>query len=578
MADDRIICMNLGSQHVAGAVFTKTPDGGLALRQFQRADLVGDPSVEEGLGQTKMALTEVAGGLKAKGVHSEVVISGQPVFIRFVKLPPLDVDQVDQIVEFEAQQQVPFPINEVVWNYQLMGDPEELEVEVMLAAIKSDELEEIDQAVRGAGVKNQGVGVAPIALYNAFRFNYADLEGTTVIIDIGARTTNLIYVEGNKVFIRTIKIGGADITKAIAKEFDVSFPDAEQRKIADGFVALGGPYADHDDPVIAGISKVIRNSLTRLHSEVMRTTNFFRSQQGGSAPELALVCGATAALPFIREFFAEKLNIPIDYFNALRNVTVAGTVDREAISAQAHTLGELVGAALGASGKAPAQMELAPASVRAAKEFAKRKPALILSTLALAAMLAALGFWHQKAAAIAVEKSASLESTEKELSDHSVAIGELKAQLEKMETEKQPYIQAVTDRAYWTGLYNDLSQRMSSDLMWITRLEPLAEGLPVMDEGAVTDQPGIIEPTAAAADSAPKMIDTIQITGLYRGGSYKVVTDYLEALRESPYFDLKDKSLSELLEGDAGGGVSRYAYSWKMTLPLPENIRIRYTK
>ena len=152
---------NLGSQR---------GDGGLVLEKYHRADMLGTEEVL-GVGQSKMALNEVVGVLKAKGTPSRVVISGHPIFIRFVKLPPLDLDQVDQIVEFEAQQQVPFPINEVVWDYQLMGVPDDPEVEVLLAAIKADELDEFDGMVASSGIKTTGAEVAPIELFNAFRFN-----------------------------------------------------------------------------------------------------------------------------------------------------------------------------------------------------------------------------------------------------------------------------------------------------------------------------------------------------------------------------------------------------------------------
>lgn len=589
MAEERITTINLGSQHAAGAVFRKTPGGGLSLSAFHRADLVGDPGPEgQQSAQLKAALGEVVGNLKAKGSQSKVVISGQPVFIRFVKLPPLDVDQVDQIVEFEAQQQVPFPINEVVWNYQLMGVPDDPDVDVLLAAIKSDELSEIDELISGSGLGSSGVEVAPMALFNAYRFNYSDIEGTTLLIDIGARTTNLIFIEGSKMFLRTIKIGGLDLTRAIAKEFNVDFTDAEQRKVADGFVALGGPYADHEDPVIAGLSKVIRNSLTRLHSEIMRTTNFYRSQQGGSAPDLALLSGATVSLPFMREFFAEKLNIPIDYFNALRNVTVAGGVDRDAIATQAHTLGELVGAGLSAVGDAPVDLDLVPEAVKKAQIFQKRKPALLVSVLAGAALLGGAGFWYTKAADLAVDKSAALDEKEEELAGHSDAIKDLNAELTAIEARKDPYVEAVTSRAYWTAVFNDLSQRMDTDLMWVTVLEPYSNGQAVVDSFA--DQAsnalgagGAIaasspSPGATGQDQPESTVDAVRVVGLYRQNprGADIVVDYLSNLRESTFFDLKDRSTNELLiKADP---VVQYAGAWEMVLPLPENARIKFTK
>ena len=256
-------------------------------------------------------------------------------------------------------------------------------MEVILAAVKSEELNEIDDLVHGAGMTSNGAEISPVAHYYALRFNYSDIDEPIMLIDIGARTTDLVFMEGNKIFIRTIKLGGAEITKAIAKEFGVDYGVADQKKIADGFVALGGPYADHEDPEIAGMSKIIRNSLTRMHSEIMRTINFYRSQQGGSAPKLALLSGATTALPFIREFFAEKLNLPIDHFNALRNVTVHKKLADTGIDSEAHNRGSLVGSALQQAGPVPAAIDLIPDSVKADRDMDKRKPALMMSLGAL---------------------------------------------------------------------------------------------------------------------------------------------------------------------------------------------------
>ncbi|NRB76537.1 MAG: pilus assembly protein PilM, partial [Verrucomicrobiales bacterium] len=363
MADDRIITFNLGSQQVTGAVFSKTAGGGLRLDRVEKKEFTGDPADDDAVAQCAASLKEIVSSLKAGGAKSTYVVSSFPVLMKFASLPALDGEQVDQIVEFEAQQQVPYPINEVAWGYQLMGDPDDIEVEVVLAAIKSEELSEIDDMVSGAGLKSLGAEVAPVALYNALRFNYSDTEGVGLLVDIGARTTDMIFMEDNKLFIRTVKIGGADISRAISKEFGVDYVAADHRKIADGFVALGGAYADHEDPEIAAISKVVRNSLTRLHSEIMRTINFYRSQQGGSAPTFVLLSGATSGLPFIREFFAEKLSLPVDYFNAFRNVTVAGSVDQDFLAQNAHTMGELVGSAINQMGEAPVEMELIPESV-----------------------------------------------------------------------------------------------------------------------------------------------------------------------------------------------------------------------
>ena len=165
-----------------------------------------------------------------------------------------------------------------------------------------------------------------MALYNAFRYNYSDMTGCSLIIDIGARTTNLIFIEPNKVFSRSIvNQGGNTITQAIAKDFSEPFVMAEERKKRDGFVSLGGSYADPDDPEVARVSKIVRNTMTRLHAEIARSISFYRSQQHGQSPVRVLLCGGTASLPYMREFFHEKLQLPVEYFNPLRNVAVEST-------------------------------------------------------------------------------------------------------------------------------------------------------------------------------------------------------------------------------------------------------------
>ena len=134
----------------------------------------------------------------------------------------------------------------------------------------------------------------PMALYNAFRYNYSELTGCSLIIDIGARTTNLIFVETKKVFSRSIPTGGNTITAAIAKDFNEAFGAAEERKKRDGFVSLGGSYADPEDPDAARVSKITRNTMTRLHAEITRSVSFYRSQQGGAQPARVFLAGGTA--------------------------------------------------------------------------------------------------------------------------------------------------------------------------------------------------------------------------------------------------------------------------------------------
>ena len=579
--DERIIALDIGSQQVSGAEFSKTAGGGLHLESFHRSDLVGDPFDDNRrMAQSKMALKEVAGNLRIKKAETKYVISSQPVLMKFASLPAIDGEQLEEIVRFEAQQQVPYPIDDVVWGYQLMGEKDDVELEVILAAVKSDELDEIDQLVEEAGLKPVGAEISPIALYNAMRFNYSDVEGPILLIDIGARTSDLVFMEEGKVFIRTIKLGGAEITKAVSAEFGVDYGEAEIKKITDGFVALGGPYADHEDPEIAGMSKIIRNSLTRMHSEIMRTINYYRSQQGGSAPKLVLLSGASSALPFIREFFAEKLNVPIDHFNALRNVSVSSKFRDEAAS-NGHNLGSLVGSALQQAGPVPAAIDLVPPAVKAEREMDKRKPALLLSVAALTALLLALAFYFWRGASLANNKADSIEATADDMVEANRQIEDLKAEIEKIDQKQEPFVDAVKHRLYWAKVFNYLSNKMESDTMWITGLEPLSQGLPVIDDD---------EDIVPIDGGGPQVVDSFLITGLWRENPIKnnVVYNYFNSLQADAVkakeegsialFDLADRDINELSNVEAGTAGDRFAYSWEFRLPLPEENQVKFTK
>ncbi|MDF1656940.1 MAG: pilus assembly protein PilM [Verrucomicrobiales bacterium] len=581
MAEDRIITLNVGSQQITGAVFSKTAGGGLRLDRLERREFIGDPAESEVRdSQGAAALKEIVSSLKIKGAKTTYVVSSFPVLMKFASLPALDGEQVDQIVEFEAQQQVPYPINEVVWGYQLMGEPDDIEVEVVLAAVKSDELNEIDEMVNASGVSSLGAEISPITLYNALRFNYSDLEGATLLVDIGARTTDMIFMEDGKVFIRTVKIGGADITRAIAKEFGNDFGASEFKKVADGFVALGGAYADHEDPEIAGISKVVRNSLTRLHSEIMRTINFYRSQQSGSAPSFVLLSGASASLPFIREFFAEKLSLPVDHFNAFRNVTVDGSVDAGMVQSSAHSLGELVGSALAQIGDVPVDIELIPESVQSSKDLQKKKPALIIAVAALAVFLGGLGFYFQQASKVAFSKGDAIERKASDLKKYNDEIDDLKDGIEKVNAQKSPYVDAVKHRVYWVQVFKKLAAKMDGDIIFMTVIEPLANGVPV-----IADQDSDLLDVSGSVDAT---IDAFSIEGLWRenaSGGSKVVTDYFNRLKadsEDPagnaFFALEGVDIGQIIEVDAGTSDDRYAYPFKMKLPLPDENKVKFTK
>src|SRR3989442_11995409 len=239
----RIISLNLGSQTIGLAEFQAKAGGGLVLQNYRLREVLIDPA-GEGIRHTQIAATlrEMMAELQIRHEAVNYAVPAQSVFARFVKLPAVEEEKIERIIAFEAQQNVPFPIDEVVWDYQLIAGGGDEQVQVVLVAIKTDLLDEINGAVEETGLRTAIVDVATMALYNAFRYNYADLSGCSLLVDIGARTTNLLFIEPPRIFSRSIAVGGSSITAAIAKEFDEAFAAAEFCKKRGGFVGLGGAF------------------------------------------------------------------------------------------------------------------------------------------------------------------------------------------------------------------------------------------------------------------------------------------------------------------------------------------------
>ena len=244
-APPRLISLNIGSQTIGLAEF-RIVHGRLVLLNYRFHETPLDPETGQrrdahaALRETAVSLREMMREMHIHGAPVNYAVPAQSVFARFVKLPGLEVEKIERIISFEAQQNVPFPIDQVIWDYQLVGGGMGEQIQVVIAAIKRDLLDEINSAVEETGLRTSIVGVASMALYNAFCYNYTDLNGCSMLVDIGARTTNVLFIESGRIFLRSVPLGGSTITAAIAREFNESFAAAEARRKRDGFVALGG--------------------------------------------------------------------------------------------------------------------------------------------------------------------------------------------------------------------------------------------------------------------------------------------------------------------------------------------------
>jgi type IV pilus assembly protein PilM len=591
-AQSRIIALNLGMQSITLAEFRANSRGGLALSSFRREALIVDPAADA----TRPAQIEAAVTGLRKALHIatkervNVCLPSQSVFARFVKLPGATPSEVDSIIGFEAQQNVPFPIDEVIWDYQVMGEAKENIWDVALVAIKSDQLDETNASVARGGLKCCIVDVAPMALSNAFHYNYSELGGCSLLIDIGARTTNLVFVEEKRVFSRSIPVGGSTISASIAKEFKQEITVGEKLKLEKGLVGLGGNYAEPDDPIEARISKIVRGTMTRLHAEVARSISFYRQNQSGSAPVRAFLSGGTVSLPYMVEFFSEKLQMPIEHFNALRNITVASQEVTAQLAGKAHTFGETVGCALRSLGNVPMEINLRPHSVVREQNLAKRKPFLILAAICLILAPASAWLFFTRANSITRMMLDGVSADVGRLEAVARQFNALEAENKRLQEAARPLIQAVTERTSWAEILQELGAKLPPRFIWVTEIKALSNGKPYVPVTSPSSSPPpqqldgqrqagpSPQPRQQPAEGQPK-IDGLEISGLYLANppnekEARIIDEFVDKLQVSEVFKIEEKDKAKVVIRRTTPDGQSWAYGYTLVLPLQNPISL----
>src|SRR6266487_3709528 len=582
-APARLVTLNIGSQTIGLAEF-RVIHGRLMLLNYRFGDTPLDPATgqrrdaHDALHETAAVLREMMHQMHIQPVDVNYAVPAQSVFARFVKLPALDAEKIDKIIAFEAQQNVPFPMDQVVWDYQLVGGGMGEQIQVVIVAIKRDLLEEINNAVEETGLQTRIIGMASMGLYNAFCYNYTDLNGCSLLVDIGARTTNVLFIEPGRIFSRSLPIGSSAITAAVAKEFGESFAAAETRKNRDGFVALGGA-AEPADPNIGRLSKIVRSTMTRLHAELMRSVTYYRAQQQGDRPARIFLCGGGAGMPNMREFFHEKFELPVEFFNPLQNVSVSESTPD--VTRSAHLLGELVGLALRSVAVCPMKLNLLPDSVVRRQDLEKRRPFFIAAAACI--LLALLGWsaYYTRAAQVAQQTAETLRQKNDTMRVAEGQLDKLKKEITALDNTATPLITAVNDRNFWPQLLEQLNSRLPESDIWITELAATSGGklLGVSEkrasENASTPPPAA--PAGPAARSAtPGTIDGINVRGLYLWNpkQQEIVVDYLRNLANSPLFVVNAKTPERFIKSNLVPNDTEWAFPFELQLTLKKPVKM----
>ncbi len=475
------VCFDIGSDSLKMAVLSAEEQGPPQLDDFAVVSLGVPPDtpIDERNRIVAQTIRFMLDERKLKPKTVYLSLSGQSVFVRFVKLPAVEETKIAQIVRYEAQQQVPFPIEEVEWDHQVIGDASGDEIDIVLVAIKTDIVSGLVEAIRHQHIEVEAVDVASLALYNAMIYNEGPFETTTALVDLGAKTTSLIIAEGINLWSRTIPIGGDNVTEAISKDLQISTEEAGkfQRLARVGEAAERSEAAGGDDQVRRA-SEAVTKVLNRLLAEIRRSIGYYRSQSQGAPVQRVLLSGGVSFIKGLTAFLADKLRVDVAPLSPLAKVNVSPGVDAEALKVQRCLLGDVVGLGLRAAGRGIIETNLLPKAIAYQRELSKKKVFIVGAAACLIGAVALLGL---KARVDAGRASGHLADANRKRDSWSAVARDIdteQKQLKAIESRLGEIDKIRNARLYWVD-FIDTIKREKPNYAWLTRIQVGAQGTAV---------------------------------------------------------------------------------------------------
>ena len=351
-------------------------------------------------------------------------VPGNMAFARFAKLPPVEPKKIPDIVKFEAQQQIPFPIEQVEWDYQVFQQDDSPDVEVGIFAITKERVMQYLANYRIADMKVDQLTLSPLAVYNTFNYEAPDGEGA-IYMDIGTVSTDVIIVEDGGIWLRTLPIGGNNFTEALVKQFKISFPKAEKLKRE----AATSKYAKQ-------IFQAMRAVFADLVQEVQRSLGFYQSLNRDSNLTKLVGVGSTFRLPGLQKFLKQQLQLDVVRPDSFDRIAVADGKRESEFSNHALNMATACGLALQGMGLDKVSANILPRHVLASRMWRAKQPWIAASA---ACFLVAAGLTGAK---------------------HFMDKGVIDQQLADIQTEVRPIVNmAQRQQSEWSEIQQNSDPR-----------------------------------------------------------------------------------------------------------------------
>ena len=291
--------------------------------------------------QVAGVITELLQEQQVKSRDVVIGVSGNSVIIKRISLPEMSEDELSESINWEAEQYIPFAIDDVNLDFQILG-PSQKEgsnmMDVVLVAAKKDKINDYVSLVTETGLNATVMDVDAFALENMFEVNYEIESGRVdALINVGASVMNInILRDGLSVFTRDSSVGGNNYTEALQKEFGISFEAAEQVKKGED---TAGVNMERARSIISSVSE-------DLASEAGRSIDFFRATTGIENVDRVILSGGSVLVAGFQEVLSERVGVEVEMANPFRNLSVDPKISAELVESTAASAAVVVGLAL----------------------------------------------------------------------------------------------------------------------------------------------------------------------------------------------------------------------------------------
>jgi type IV pilus assembly protein PilM len=335
------------------------------------------------------ALRQFLSRNSVRGDRVYISVPGQNGLARFIKLPPVETKKIPDIVKYEAKQQIPFPLNEVVYRHQRMagGSVVEgfaMETEVGLFAMKRDQAYRALRPFQEAGIEVDCIQLTPLALYNFVAFDQMvdlpppeeyDIENppeSIVLLSLGTDTADLVVTNGFRVWQRSLPIGGNHFTKALTKELKLTYASAELQK-------RNALNAEDTKTLFQAMRPVFNDLLT----EITRSINYFTNLDKKARVKRGLALGNAMKLPGLQRYLAQNLGFDLARVEAFRGLVGPAVVDAPVFKENVLSFGPCYGMAIQALRNSKVDINLVPDEIRNDRLIRAKKPWAVGAAAAL---------------------------------------------------------------------------------------------------------------------------------------------------------------------------------------------------